>query len=315
MKPFQPEDFLVLVVDDISQNLQVLGEMLERVGYESTFATNGIQALARIEGSRPDLILMDLMMPGMNGLEVCQKIKTNPELLEIPVIFITASNEKEHLLQAFERGAVDYVTKPFNPPELLARVRTHLELKHTRDQLRESLQQQSRLIRELELLATTDTLTSINNRRHLFVLAEKEIQQADIYQYDFSVLMIDIDHFKQINDTYGHDTGDEVLKTVAQTMLSCLRQDDHIGRFGGEEFVILLPKTDLLKAVNLAEQIRERIAQIKMDFNEEKNIKITVSIGVSQYKDKNETIDTILKRADQRLYQAKKQGRNRVQSK
>lgn len=141
MQPFNPVDFLILVVDDVSNNLQVLGSILDEVGYSTTFATSGQQALDRIGTAKPDLILLDMMMPQMDGLEVCDRLKSNPETREIPIVFLTASQEAEHLLEAFEKGAVDYVTKPFNTGELLARVRNHLELKHTRDQLRITLQE------------------------------------------------------------------------------------------------------------------------------------------------------------------------------
>lgn len=141
MQPFNPADFLILVVDDISKNLQVLSSILDEVGYCTTFATNGHQALARIATAKPDLILLDMMMPGMDGLEVCDRLKSHPENREIPVIFLTASQESEHLIRAFELGAVDYITKPFKTPELLARVRNHLELKHTQDQLKVTLKE------------------------------------------------------------------------------------------------------------------------------------------------------------------------------
>ena len=139
MKRFNPEEFLVLVVDDASKNLQVVGAMLDRVGYATTFATSGQQALDRIQTAKPDLILLDLMMPEMDGLQVCKHLKANAAHCEIPVIFLTASHDRDHLLQSFEQGAVDYITKPFHPPELLARVRTHLELKHTKDVLEQTL--------------------------------------------------------------------------------------------------------------------------------------------------------------------------------
>jgi len=141
MEPFNPEEFLILVVDDVSKNLQVVGSMLDEVGYATTFATSGKQALERVQTAKPDLILLDLMMPEMDGLEVCAKLKANLEQREIPVIFLTASHEQDHLLQAFELGAVDYVTKPFNAPEMLARVKTHLELKRTRDELKRTLKE------------------------------------------------------------------------------------------------------------------------------------------------------------------------------
>lgn len=141
MQPFNPAEFLILVVDDVSKNLQILGSILDEVGYSTTFAISGIQALERLDTAKPDLILLDMMMPDMNGLEVCSILKSDPDTAEIPVIFLTASQETEHILQAFDKGAVDYLTKPFNTRELLARVRNHLELKHTRDQLKKALKE------------------------------------------------------------------------------------------------------------------------------------------------------------------------------
>ena len=139
MNLFNPEDFLVLIVDDISSNIHLITELLESLGYGTTFVTAGRDVMERVESAQPDLILLDFMMPEIDGLEVCSLLKANPKTADIPVIFLTASNKKIHLLQAFERGAVDYVTKPFNPPELLARVKTHLELKQTRDRLAQAL--------------------------------------------------------------------------------------------------------------------------------------------------------------------------------
>lgn len=304
MKPFNPEQFLVLVVDDISQNLQVVADILEDVGYDTTFATSGEQALERIAIAQPHLILLDLMMPGMDGFQVCNRLKNDPKLAEIPVIFITASNEKHHLIEAFEQGAVDYITKPFNPPELLARVRTHLELKHTQDQLRQCL-------KELEKLATTDDLTDIWNRRHISELAQQEFNRTCRYNRPFSLLMLDIDTFKTVNDTYGHGVGDQILKIIAKTVLSSLRTVDYFGRWGGEEFVIILPETDGKTAINVAERLRECIAQTVIPVGEQ-SMQITVSIGVASYQSGDKTIEDILHRADQSLYQAKNQGRNQV---
>lgn len=311
MTLFKPEEFLILVVDDVNQNLQVVGEILEKVGYGTTFATSGMQAIERIKTANPDLILLDLMMPGINGLEVCEKIKSNSEFVNIPIIFLTASQDENHLLEAFEKGAVDYVTKPFKTPELLARVRTHLELKYTRDQFKKLLDEQAILTEELEKLATTDPLTGVWNRRHLFALAEREITRVHRYNRPLSLLIIDIDHFKIINDTYGHAGGDEVLAILAKTVLNCLRKADFFGRFGGEEFVAFLPETTLKTAVAAAERIRENLANIVISVDEQQ-IRITVSIGVASYQKEDLTIDALLQRADKALYQAKNQGRNQV---
>jgi diguanylate cyclase (GGDEF)-like protein len=251
------------------------------------------------------------MMPQMNGLEVCEKIKTEPDFAEIPIIFLTASNEQEHLLQAFEKGAVDYITKPFEGLELLARVRTHLELKSAREELKKLLHQQKDLIQELERLAHTDSLTEVWNRRYLFALVEQEFNRSRRYHRPFSVIMIDIDYFKKINDTYGHTIGDEVLIITAQTVLNCLRTVDFFGRIGGEEFLGFLPETDIDAAVIVAERIRENVETTGI-LAQEQQILITVSIGVAAHKLGDETVNVVIQRADKALYQAKNLGRNQV---
>ncbi|MEA5575808.1 diguanylate cyclase [Anabaena sp. UHCC 0451] len=311
MSVFKPEDCLILVVDDVKLNLQVVANILDKVGYEITLVSNGYQALERVQSARPDLILLDLMMPDINGLEVCEKIQANPELADIPIIFLSASQEQEHLLKAFEKGAVDYVTKPFHTAELLARVRMHLELKYSRQKLKKLLEEQKELVQELERLANTDPLTGIWNRRYLLIIAEQEIKRSQRYNFAFSVLLIDIDHFKKVNDTYGHNIGDEAIIFMTTTVLDHLRQVDCFGRFGGEEFIVLLPETDIDEAVVVAERIREQISNKSISM-EDKKVSITVSIGVASYNLGDKTIDVIIQRADQAVYQAKNQGRNRV---
>jgi diguanylate cyclase (GGDEF)-like protein len=304
VEPFNPANFLVLVVDDLNINLQIVGAILDREGYATTFATNGQQALSRMNTAVPDLILLDLMMPEMDGFQVCEQVRTHPERREIPIIFLTASQEKKHLLQAFDRGAVDYITKPFNPPELLARVKTHLELKHTRDELRKA-------VAELERLATTDSLTGIANRRYLLLMGENEFNRARRYDRQLSVLMLDVDRFKQINDTYGHALGDEALQAIAKAIVSALRKGDSFGRFGGEEFVAFLPETALDDAVEVANRIRTTIAQLCL-FSRKKPVQMTVSIGATEYSKQDENLDKIIQRADRALYHAKHRGRNLV---
>ena len=263
-----------------------------------------------MKNAQPDLILLDLMMPQMNGLQVCEHLQAEPKLAEIPVIFLTASNEKDHLIQAFNQGAVDYITKPFNFPELLSRVRTHLDLKHTRDQLKEALQRQYQLTEKLEKLAATDALTQVWNRRHLMSLGEHEINRAKRYNRDLSLLMIYIGQFKKINDTYGHAIGDKVLKTLAQTIVKSMRRADYFGRFGDEEFIVFLPESDSKAATIVAERLREVLDSLVISVPETE-ITIKVSIGVASYQN-DPTIETVIKRADDALHQAKKQGRNRV---
>jgi diguanylate cyclase (GGDEF)-like protein len=311
MTLFKPEDCLILVVDDVKLNLQIIANILDKVGYDVTLVSNGYQALERVESAHPDLILLDLMMPEINGLEVCEKIQANPELADIPIIFLSASQEQEHLLTAFEKGAVDYVTKPFHAAELLARVKMHLELKYSRQKLKKLLEEQISLVQELERLAHTDALTGIWNRRYLMMIAEQEINRSQRYKVNFSILLLDIDHFKKINDTYGHNIGDEVIIFMTKVVIESLRTSDSFGRFGGEEFVVFLPETDIDEAQIVAERIRENLYNKSITV-EDKQVSITVSVGVSSYSLGDKNIDVILQRADQALYQAKNQGRNRV---
>ena len=327
VETFQPEDFLILIVDDIRKNLQLLIEILDQYGYGTTFAVSGSQALERVKVTEPDLILLDLMMPEINGLEVCEMLQKDTKNSEIPIIFLTASNETEHLVQAFELGAVDYITKPFKTPEVLARVRTHLELKRTKDQLKKAYE-------EMKRIASTDELTGIANRRSIFDLGKQEFERSKRYKSSFSLLMIDIDKFKSINDNYGHDIGDLALKMMVNTTLNCLRKVDHVGRletekealenngnlghlgrFGGEEFVVILPETNLEGAYKAAKRVCQAMTEESLEIiykTIEVTISITVSIGVATYDLQDEKIDDILKRADIALLAAKENGRNRV---
>lgn len=303
---FEPESFLILVVDDVTKNLQLVMEILEQIGYETTFATGGKKALERLETVKPDLILLDLMMPDMGGLEVCEILKADPRYQKIPVIFLTASNEQESLIDAFEKGAVDYVTKPFHSAELLARVRTHLELKQARDDLHEAYE-------ALERLVVIDPLTGVGNRRAIDTFAQKEYDRAKRYKTDFSVLMIDLDHFKKVNAIYGHYIGDECLKIVAEKLNDSLRAVDQFGRFDGGEFVAILPQTNLTEAIKVAERIRLEVSQLVPEIKDF-STSLSVSIGVSAFEEKDQVLRDIFRRADKALYEAKAMGRNLVRT-
>ncbi|OIP67095.1 MAG: diguanylate cyclase response regulator [Oscillatoriales cyanobacterium CG2_30_40_61] len=302
MDSFIPENFFILIVDDITNNLKLVGQILDDVGYNTTFATSGFQALNRLKDNKIDLILLDLMMPEMDGLEVCQVIKNDPELPEIPIIFLTASYEEEKLIQAFELGAVDYITKPFIKNELLARVKTHLTLKQTTDNLKKALL-------KLQQLSQLDPLTQILNRRSFFEYIENQFNRAIQDQSLFSLLILDLDHFKQINDNYGHLTGDKILINFTLAIQNYLRSSDYFGRYGGEEFVILLPETDQADALKIAQDICDLIAHLSIP-TEKGNLNITVSIGVAVFRPQDTRIEDIFDRADQCLYQAKALGRN-----
>ncbi|MDJ0729586.1 MAG: diguanylate cyclase [Crocosphaera sp.] len=335
---FKPENFLILVVDDIRKNLQLLIEILDTSGYGTTFALSGKQALERVKVTEPDLILLDLMMPEINGIEVCKRLKDDENTAKIPVIFLTAATETNYLLNAFEVGAVDYVTKPFRTPELLARVKTHLDLKKTKDELEKAYQEMKKTKEELEKayqetkrIASTDELTGIPNRRSIFNFGKQEFERSQRYKLPFSLLMIDIDKFKTINDSYGHDVGDDALRMMVKITLNSLRKVDyigrleteeealtkkghlesHLGRLGGEEFVVILPHTGLKGAYIAAQRVCDAMTEESLQVGD-KTVRITVSIGVATYDPKDEKMDDILKRADLALFAAKENGRNRV---
>ncbi|GCA70563.1 response regulator PleD [Microcystis aeruginosa NIES-2519] len=304
MIKFAAEDYLVVVVDDVSKNRQLALDILDSAGYATICASTVKQAIERVKTANPDLILLDLMMPEMGGIEVCQRLKSDTLYAHIPIIFMTASNEKKDILNAFDFGAVDYVNKPFHSWELLARVKIHLELRKTQEDLKN-------INSQLEKLVRTDSLTGVNNRREILALGEKEWQRCGRYHRYFSLLLIDIDHFKHINDTFGHLLGDKTLITVAGAIKNCLRQVDSFGRIGGEEFVAILPETNLEDAATTARRICQVINQLNIEIDRQK-VRVTASIGVATFSPEDNNVAAVIERADRAMFAAKNQGRNRV---
>lgn len=287
----------ILIVDDTVENLDILETLLE--GYDIVDATNGADALEILEEEKIDLILLDIMMPDMDGYEVCKKIKENFETKDIPIIFITAKTDENSIEKAYDVGGIDYVRKPFKPKELLARVKRELELQE--------------LHTELRRLASTDPLTTLYNRRYFTKMAQSILDLSKREKHNLSIIMLDIDKFKNINDIYGHQVGDEVIVYLSNILLKNQRKSDVICRYGGEEFVVLLPNTTIEGAFRVAENLRKEVELATLHLLENKNLKFTISIGVSMVDVKNEiNIEKALKRADDALYHAKENGRNRV---
>ena len=304
---------LLLVVDDIPDNLKLLRGLLAK-SYRLTFATSGAEALERVKSAQPNLILLDLMMPEMDGIEVCQRLKSSYETANIPIIFLTANHEVTQLVEAFEAGAADYVTKPFQTPELLARIKTHLQLIQLQEELRETVKQLEAANQELTELSQKDGLTKIANRRYFDHYLQQKWEQLRREEKPLSVILIDLDYFKQYNDYYGHLQGDECLKTVAQTLSQVIkRSTDLVARYGGEEFVLVLPDTDEAGAVAIAEEIQSAIAQQKISHASHlASDQVTVSLGIATVIPTVETSwETLVTLADVALYQAKEQGRDR----
>ncbi len=410
----------ILVVDDNVINLKALSIVLEKNDYCVVTAENGKEALESVAHTMPDLVLLDVQMPDMDGFEVCRCLKENPETQEIPVIFITATDTVESKLTGFKLGAVDYISRPLQMPEVLARVSSQLMLRQFQLQVEEEkdrlekilmalpvpyvisikgtarileindkackileinkedagnydvrkfyavegtrerigakinknglvsneevefvsatgrkftvlysavpinlqgkdaffvtfndISERKEMERALQKAATTDYLTGTLNRRAFSERALAEHQRARRYKTYLCIFMLDIDHFKAINDTFGHDIGDEALKVLVHLIGKDLRASDALGRLGGEEFVLLLPETDLAGAKILAERIRKRIEKHSLDVGGEQRLSMNISGGVAIW-EPDQTYDEVLKEVDEYLYEAKQTGRNKI---
>ena len=302
----------VLIVDDTPANVDILKVILSREGYNVSMAPNGEVALKVIPRSMPDLILMDVMMPGLNGFEVCEKLKADEATKEIPVIFVTAKAETDDIVKAFDVGGVDYITKPYQYREVLSRIKTHLQnqsLLKCNVLLVEQLQKANI---ELDKSSRTDSLTGLSNRRDANEKIEKELIRFARNKKDFSLVLGDIDHFKKTNDTYGHEAGDCILTKVSRLMVDAVRAQDLVSRWGGEEFLIVLPETELAGGATLAENIRQKIEAEEFVYKEQK-INVSMSFGVCSSAPEL-SMDELVKKADDNLYRAKEAGRNKVVS-
>ena len=400
----------ILIVDDTPKNIQLLGTILKNIGYKIIVATNGLQALDILEKIKPDLILLDVMMPDLDGYETCKKIKSSEYLKDIPIIFLTAKTQPEDIVKGFELGAVDYIIKPFNSSELVARVKTHLELKFNQDLLQtllnfqrdmvimtdgekviaanhsflhftkskninefntnypnlmqyldfgNGLDKDSNLIlpklpkdeefqvrmktsneetlifrvkqniipeKEVSILSLTDITQLENQKTSLEQIAgiddlprayyrtkfqqlfKQTLEENKINPKSICLVIFDIDHFKKINDTYGHNKGDEVLVNISQFIKSNIRMSDIFCRWGGEEFTLLLVGSNIEDGIKICEKIRLLVE--KHPFLEDRIV--TISMGISQYLP-DDTLETFVARADSALYRAKKSGRNRTE--
>jgi diguanylate cyclase (GGDEF)-like protein len=286
----------ILLVDDAPEHLQLLRQMLRETS-DVEFVGSGEEALAAAQ-TRPDLVLLDVAMPEMDGYEVCRRLKLDRTTQDIPVIFLTECDAETEEARALRLGAVDYITKPIGSPVVQTRILNQIAI--------------SRNNTELKRLATTDPLTGSFNRRHFLELAGKEVARMRRYRHAMSCLMMDIDHFKRVNDTYGHDVGDRAIIATSQMTKQALRTEDVFGRIGGEEFAAMLPMTRLDKAEQVAERVRLAIAGIRVALSATEQLSFTVSIGLVEVAPDRETFEQAMKRADLALYQAKHDGRNRV---
>jgi len=284
---------VILIIDDVPSNVQALAILLKDE-YSIKVATSGQRGLElAYQDPKPDLILLDVQMPDMNGYDVCKHLKIMEETMDIPVIFVTAKDSEVDEEFGLELGAVDYIIKPFRPAIVKARVKTHITLKQQHD--------------NLALIALKDNLTGLYNR-HFFVEDGKaRFSRALRHGEKLSIMMADIDFFKAINDTFGHLAGDIVLREIAQLIEKNRRKEDLLARFGGEEFVLIMDKCSAVNAKIKAEEFREKIASTTIE-----GMKVTASFGIAELTEKVDSFEMLLKQADEALYSSKEEGRNRV---
>jgi two-component system, cell cycle response regulator len=302
----------ILVVDDHPDNVEIINARLSSRGFQIETATNGEEALAMVQEHPPQLILLDVMMPLMDGYEVSRRIKNDDSLPYIPIILVTARDSTQDKVEGLDAGADDYLTKPINFPELEARVRSMLRIKRLQDELDEKNRELEDANKRLRKLSITDGLTELYNHRHVHELLHEEFERTKRSGEAMAVAMLDLDRFKQVNDTYGHPTGDVILYETARILRETAREIDMVGRYGGEEFIAILPGSDEEAAANFAERVRRAVGE-HVYRDEKTEVRMTVSAGVASYPAPDcEHPDALIKRADEALYQAKGGGRDRV---
>ncbi|MDP4144728.1 MAG: diguanylate cyclase [Bacillota bacterium] len=290
----------ILVVDDNNMNVRLLKEILEDEGYEVYSCLEGLSVLKTTYEVKPDAILLDIMMPGIDGFQVCSLLKKDFETKDIPVIMVTAKNSGNDIKDALELGAFDYIKKPIDEVEVIARLKSALRYKSDHDKLKE--------------LAMKDGLTGLYNHSLLIELFDKELKKQSDNGGNIAFVMLDIDYFKTVNDTYGHVSGDRILRELSEILISYTGKSNIIGRYGGEEFGIVLPELDKEAVFDLCEEIRLKVEENSFDIGD-KIIGITVSMGIC-YKSGKKLLRSgeIIEKADEALYRAKENGRNRIET-
>ncbi len=299
----------ILIADDDSITRRLLKNMLEKCGHTVQAVTDGRAALDAIERHEIRMVITDWMMPEMDGPQLCRVLRSRRGGGYVFIIMLTSRDHREDIIAGLEAGADDYLSKPFHHAELIARLKSGIRILNLEKSLREAND-------EIRALAVTDALTGCRNRGYLAQRLPEEIERARRYGRPLTAALCDIDHFKTVNDTWGHLAGDAVLAEFGQTLNRSVRGHlDWVVRFGGEEFLLVLPETDLKGAVRLAERIRAGIAAAPIRY-QDSQIPVTASFGLTELgtkpQDSGEAVEAFLRRADQALYAAKAAGRNRV---
>ena len=308
----------VLVVDDDTSVCEVLENYLRANGIEALSASSAAEALQLFTAHEPRLVISDLEMPGMDGLELCRRIRALRTAHHVHFIMLTVHSEKHYLASAFDAGVDDFLSKPFNETELAARVRTGLRAVQLHDELSQKNagsqqlnEQLTDVNRKLEKLAITDDLTGLFNRRQAMLRLEEQWSMSDRYHRPLAAVMVDIDHFKNINDTFGHHAGDVILRSIAASLRECVRTTDAVARIGGEEFLLILPYQTKEEAIVCAERCRRAVAAARFQFDGH-DTSVTISLGIASRRADMTQCADLLKEADHALYAAKEAGRNTI---
>lgn len=298
----------VLVADDDRVTREYVAGLLRGRGFKVTTVENGKKALEGALADDVGLVILDVIMEGLSGIDACRMIKsaTAQRGYFLPVLLLTARTDVDSRVEGLRIGADDYVCKPFDERELLARVDGMLRIKDMHDDVH-------RARKRLERLAIRDELTGLYNYRYLQSRLDEEFKRAERYREPLSCAMIDIDHFKTFNDRFGHDVGDVVLRTIAERLLAAVREVDVVARYGGEEFLLVLPSTHLAGALTVADRVWRTVGEQPVTLTDERTERITVSVGVALYPSRGvASRDALLKAADRALYRAKEDGRDRI---
>jgi diguanylate cyclase (GGDEF)-like protein len=304
----------ILLIEDSPLEARQVKRILEKTGYDVYCTDKGIEGMKMVTTLDPDVVLLDVVLPDISGYEVCRWIKVRDDTKGIPVIMLTVKGKLKEKVAGLQIGADDYLPKPFQASELNARIYASIRTREFQEELKKKNTQLEDLLQKVEIMAITDPGTGLFNRRHFQMVLQKEFTRMKRYHEAMALMMIDIDHFKSINDTYGHQAGDQVLAEVAKIIASQFREVDTVARYGGEEFVVLLPESAKAAAAAAAERILQEVESHPFKNLKGSKRKVTVSIGIAGLPDPLITNpDELVRCSDTALYRAKQAGRNRVE--
>ena len=302
----------ILIVDDEKDSVDCLAKWFSCAQFEICSASDGLEALKLVESKKPDLIILDIVMPNMDGFEVAKRLKGSDQYRSIPIIMLTAKHDCRHKVEGFNLGVDDYVTKPFDFDEVDARIKAMIRKRALYLELEKKNQQLDQTNLKLKDLSLTDEKTTLFNYRYFHSKLREEFRRAKRYETSLSIIMVDLDNFKAVNDTHGHRIGDVMLKEVAKILHSNARETDFVTRYGGEEFAAILPNSNAAMAKQVSERMRKAVDD---HIFTEKSLPMTISAGIATFPDSKEIDgpDGLVHAADAALYMAKKKGKNRTE--